>query len=144
MFRGRFEHTIDAKGRLSIPSKFRDILRDNYDERLVVTTYDGCLLAYPYAEWRKLEEKVNSLPQFSIDTRRFYRSFYSSANDCFIDRLGRIIIPQPLRDYAGLSKDVTLIGAHLQLEIWDRERWNVEEAKSTSEDIGIMLDRMGI
>ncbi len=144
MFRGRYEHTIDGKGRLSIPSRFRDVLREHYDDRLVVTTYDGCLIAYPYAEWRKLEEKVAQLPEFHKDTRSFLRFFYSSANDCAIDRLGRVIIPQILRDYAELSKEVVLIGAYKQLEIWAKPRWEVAEKESSPEEIGSMLERMGL
>lgn len=79
MFRGRFEHTIDTKGRLSIPSKFREVLSENYDSRLVVTTYDGFLIAYPHEEWAVLEEKIAALPKFKRDTRNFLRFFYSSA-----------------------------------------------------------------
>jgi MraZ protein len=144
LFRGRFEHTIDSKGRLSIPSRFRDILKEKYDERLVVTTYDGCLLAYPYAEWRTLEEKVGGLPEFKKDTRAFLRFFYSSAADCPIDRLGRILVPQTLRDYAKFEKDIILVGAFRQLEIWSKERWDIAEAKSSQEEIGNMLERLGL
>lgn len=144
MFRGRFEHTIDTKGRLSIPSRFRDILKEKYDKRLVITTYDGCLLAYPYAEWRTLEERVGGLAEFKKDTRAFLRFFYSSAADCPIDKLGRILIPQTLRDYAKLERDVILVGAFRQLEIWGKERWNIAEAKTSQEEIGNMLERLGL
>ncbi|MFQ5587078.1 MAG: division/cell wall cluster transcriptional repressor MraZ [Thermodesulfobacteriota bacterium] len=144
MFRGRFEHTIDAKGRLSIPAVFRDLLREKYDERLVVTSYDGCLLAYPYAEWRTLEERVGGLPEFKKDTRAFLRFFYSSASDCPIDKLGRILIPQTLREYAKLERDVMLVGAFRQVEIWSREKWQVAEATSSQEEIGNMLERIGL
>jgi MraZ protein len=118
VFRGRYEHTLDTKGRLSIPSKFREVLGERYDSRLVVTTYDGCLISYPYAEWQRLEERVAELPEFKKDTRAFLRFFYSSAADCAIDKLGRILIPQPLRDYAKLDRDVILVGAFRHLEMW--------------------------
>ncbi len=94
MFRGRFEHLIDSKGRLSISSKFRETLNERYDSRLVITTYDNCLIAYPFAEWQVLEEKVASMPEFKKDTKAFLRFFYSSAADCAIDKLGRILVPQ--------------------------------------------------
>ncbi len=110
MFRGRYEHTIDAKGRLSIPAKFRDVLKEEYDSRLVVTTLDGCLIAYPHQEWLALEEKISKLPAFNKNTRSFLRNFYSSGVDCPIDKLGRILVPQALRDYAGLTTDVMMMG----------------------------------
>ncbi|MEE9614823.1 MAG: division/cell wall cluster transcriptional repressor MraZ [Thermodesulfobacteriota bacterium] len=144
MFRGRFEHTIDSKGRLSIPSLFRETLSERYDSRLVVTTYDGCLITYPYAEWRILEERVAGLPEFKKDTRTFLRFFYSSAADCTIDKLGRVIIPQSLRDYAKLEKDVVIVGAFKQFEIWSKQKWDVAEAAASHDDIGNMLERLGL
>src|SRR3990172_6766509 len=126
MFRGRFEHTVDAKGRLSIPARFREVLNERYDSRLVVTTYDGCLIVYPYQE------------------RVFLRFFYSSASDCPIDKLGRILIQQPLREYARLEKDVILVGAFKQFEIWSKAVWNASESGASREDISNMLESLGI
>ena len=120
MFRGRYEHTIDGKGRLSIPSKFRDVLTERYDNRLVVTVFDGCLLAYPHREWKLLEDKILELPEFKKSTRTLLRFFYSSAADCPIDKLGRILIPQALRSKAGLEKEVTLLGVSRQFEILEQ------------------------
>ncbi|MDH4227544.1 MAG: division/cell wall cluster transcriptional repressor MraZ [Deltaproteobacteria bacterium] len=144
MFRGRYEHTLDAKGRLSIPSRFREELTENYDGRLVITTFDSCLIAYPYQEWRVLEERIAGLPEFKKDTRAFLRFFYSSAADCPIDKLGRILIPQPLRDYAKLDKDVVLVGAFKQFEVWSKAMWDVAEASASKEDIASILERLGI
>lgn len=144
MFRGRFEHTIDAKGRLSIPSKFRETLSERYDSRLVITTYDGCLIAYPFQEWQKLEEKAATLPEFKKDTRAFLRFFYSSATDCPIDRLGRVLIPQVLRDYAKIERDVILVGAFRIIEIWGKESWMKAEAAASPEDIAGTLERLGL
>lgn len=144
MFRGRFEHTLDSKGRLSIPSKFRETLNERYDSRLVVTTYDGCLITYPYAEWQKLEEKVAELPEFKKDTRSFLRFFYSSAADCNIDKLGRILVPQSLRDYARLEKDVILVGAFKHVEIWSKAVWEQAESMASQEDIVNTLERLGL
>lgn len=144
MFRGRFEHTIDTKGRLSIPSRFRETLNERYDSRLVITTLDGCLIAYPFAEWRVLEERVAGLPEFKKDTRAFLRFFYSSAADCAIDKLGRILIPQTLRDYAKLDKDVMLVGSFKNIEIWSKAAWEQAEAKASQEDIVNTLERLGL
>jgi MraZ protein len=144
MFRGRFEHTIDSKGRLSIPSKFRDVLTERYDARLVVTTYDGCLSVYPHAEWRILEERVAGLPEFKKETRDFLRFFYSSAADCTIDKLGRILVPQTLRDYAKLEKDVIIVGAFKRMEIWSKLKWDAAEAVLSHEEIASTLERLGL
>lgn len=144
MFKGRYEHLIDGKGRLSIPSRFRDTLAERYDSRLVVTTYDNCLIAYPLAEWLKLEEKISTLPEFKKDTRAFLRFFYSSASDCAIDRLGRILLPQTLRDYAKLEKEVVLIGAFRHMEIWSKTLWDDAERAASQEDIVNTLERLGL
>ncbi|MBI5237182.1 MAG: division/cell wall cluster transcriptional repressor MraZ [Deltaproteobacteria bacterium] len=144
MFRGRFEHLIDSKGRLSIPSRFRETLNERYDSRLVITTYDSCLIAYPFAEWQKLEEKVSSLPEFKKDTKAFLRFFYSSATDCAIDKLGRILIPQALRDYAKLDKDVILVGTFRHIEIWGKALWENAESLASQEDIVNTLERLGL
>jgi MraZ protein len=144
LFRGRFEHTIDSKGRLSIPSKFREVLMERYDSRLVVTTYDGCLIVYPNPEWRILEERVAGLPEFKKETRDFLRFFYSSAADCAIDKLGRILIPQTLREYAKLEKDVVIVGAFKRMEIWSKLKWDTAEAAISHEDIANTLERLGL
>jgi len=144
MFRGRFEHLIDSKGRLSIPSKFRETLNERYDSRLVITTYDNCLIAYPFTEWQVLEDKVASMPEFKKDTKAFLRFFYSSAADCSIDKLGRILVPQALRDYAKLEKDVVLIGALKHVEIWSKALWEQAEAQASQEEIVDTLERLGL
>lgn len=144
MFRGRFEHTIDGKGRLSIPSKFRETLSERYDARLVLTAYDGCLMAYPFAEWQKLEEKVAALPEFNKDTRFFLRHFYSSATDCAIDKLGRLLVPPTLRSYAKLTADVVLVGAIKSIEIWSRGEWEKAASAVSSEDIVNSMQRLGL
>lgn len=144
MFRGRYEHSIDSKSRLSIPSKIRETLNERYDTRLVVTVYDRCLRAYPFLEWQKLEEKVAALPEFSKDTMAFLRFFYSSATDCPIDKLGRILIPQTLRDYAKLERDVVLVGAFRHIEIWSKPLWDKAEAEalSSQDEIVNTLERL--
>jgi MraZ protein len=126
MFRGRFEHTIDLKGRTSIPSKFREVLATNYDERLIITNFDGCLWAYPVREWQTIEDKVGALPQFKEEVKALQRVFISAATECPIDKQGRLLIPPTLRDYAALEKDIILVGMTKRIEIWSAERWQTE------------------
>lgn len=130
MFRGRYDHTIDAKGRTSIPSKFREVLSTNYDERLIITNYDGCLWAYPVQEWQVIENKVAALPQFKSEVKALQRVFISAATECPIDKQGRILIPPTLRDYAGLKKDIVFVGMTKRIEVWAKDRWLTEFEKS--------------
>ena len=142
MFRGRYEHTIDAKGRISIPSKFREILSKKYDDRLVITNFDHCLVAFPNEEWSLLEQKVGTFSLMKKETSAFFRFFYSSAMDCDIDKQGRLLIPQTLRDYAGLQKDVVLVGEGKRIEIFAKERW-LEEARKIEENFDQIRDTLG-
>ena len=142
MFRGRYEHTIDAKGRISIPSKFREILGKKYDDRLVITNFDHCLVAFPFEEWSLLEQKVGTFSLMKKETSAFFRFFYSSAMDCDIDKQGRLLIPQTLRDYAGLQKDVVLVGEGKRIEIFAKERW-LEEARKIEENFDQIRDTLG-
>ncbi len=133
MFRGRYEHTIDSKGRISIPARFRETLTTRYNEQLVITNFDHCLIAFPADEWTALEQKAGSFSLISKETSAFFRFFYSSAVDCVIDKQGRLLIPQTLRDYAKLQKDVVLVGEGKRIEIFAKERW-LEEARKAEED----------
>ncbi len=146
MFRGRYEHTIDSKGRISIPSKFREVLSEKYDDRLVITNFDQCLVAFPYEEWSALEQKVTSLSLLKKEVKTFLRFFYSSAMDCSIDKQGRLLIPPTLRDYAVLQKDVVLVGEGKKIEIWAKERWNdvVKKAQEDFDQIGDTLSGLGL
>lgn len=146
MFRGRFEYTIDSKGRLSIPAKLREVLATRYDERLVVTNFDNCLWAYPFAEWTKIEEKVASLPQFMEEVKALQRVFISAAVECPIDKAGRILIPPTLRLYAGLERDVIIVGMITKIEIWSKERWNsvFSKALAAVSSMGDKLSSLGL
>lgn len=146
MFRGRFDHAIDSKGRLSIPSKFREILSINYDERLIITNFDGCLWAYPALEWQKVEDKVASLPQFKDEVKALQRVFISAAVESPIDKSGRILIPPTLREYAGIIKDIVLVGMTNRIEIWSREKWQkeFETAQQRLELMGDKLAELGL
>lgn len=146
MFRGRYEHAIDDKGRLSIPSKFRDLLARRRERVLVLTDFDSCVAAYPLKEWRQFEEKIRSQSTFRKEFRDFLRLFYSGAIECDLDSQGRILIPPPLRERAELRRDVIIVGVLNKIEIWNRERWErlVRQAAPTFEDIAAKLAELGI
>jgi len=121
MFMGEYNHTIDAKGRLIVPAKFREILGDNF---IVTKGLDGCLFVYPNDEWTRFEEKLKSLPLTNKSARQFTRFFLAGAAACEVDKQGRILLPQVLREFASLEKDVVLVGVASRIEIWSRERWD--------------------
>ncbi len=118
---GEYHHTIDAKGRLIIPARFREGLGDSF---VVTKGLDNCLFVYPRQEWAALEQKLKSLPFARADARAFVRFFFSGATECELDKQGRILIPANLREYARLSKDVVVLGVSSRVEIWSRERWD--------------------
>lgn len=122
MFRGQHKHSIDGKGRLSIPARFRDALESDFEAPLYVTVLDGCLVAYPADEWRVLEAQLNSRPQFDKVIRRFRRVFYSPAQECPLDKAGRILLPPSLREQAGLEREAILAGMGKTFEIWSADR----------------------
>ena len=121
MFMGEYNHTIDAKGRLIVPAKFREILGDNF---IVTKGLDGCLFVYPNDECTRFEEKLKSLPLTNKNARQFTRFFLAGAAACEVDKQGRILLPQVLREFASLEKDVVLVGVASRIEIWSRERWD--------------------
>lgn len=130
MFLGRFEHAMDQKGRVSIPARFREAIRDRYRDRLILTNEDRCLVLYPEEEWQKLMEKLAALPQMKSDVKAFQRFFVSGACECSIDKQGRVLIPPTLRQYGGLRKEIVFVGMQTKIEIWDRERWSEEIERS--------------
>lgn len=138
MFMGSYEHTLDDKGRLSIPSRFREILIEKQvPERLIVTQgLDACLFGYPLDEWKKFEEKIISRPINHGDDRYFVRRLLAGAIDCPFDKQGRICLPSPLRQFAGIGRDAVVVGVSSRIEIWCPERWReyLEKGKSL-EDI---------
>jgi MraZ protein len=127
IFRGRFEYTIDPKGRVNIPSRFREQLSDTGLETVVITNYSGCLYAYPTGEWERIEQKLASKVS-SVNKKKnaFVRFFVGGAVEVAPDKQGRILIPPSLRSYAGLDREVVILGMPNRFEIWDRERWDVE------------------
>ncbi|MDI6892134.1 MAG: division/cell wall cluster transcriptional repressor MraZ [Actinomycetota bacterium] len=143
MFLGEFQHTLDGKGRLILPSKFRDALADG----LVITKgMEGCLFIFPKSEWPQLEDKVRSLPLTKKDARKFSRFFFAGATEEALSKQGRVLIPENLRKYAGLGKDIVVIGVSNRLEIWDKERWAAysREAGESYENVAEELTELGI
>jgi MraZ protein len=133
VFAGRYEYGIDDKSRVSIPAKFRETLSTNYDLRLILTNLDNCIVAYPQQEWLDLQEKLAGREHLTKEARAFLRFFYSGVSECPIDKLGRILVPQSLRTYANIKKDVTVIGMFRKIEIWARETWDEEVRKATQD-----------
>ena len=133
---GTYEHNIDAKGRLAIPSKLRDELGSVFYLAMGV---DACLAVYPQSTWDRFTEKFASLP---MSQSKKMRSLFANAARCELDSQGRIVIPQKLKKYAGIEKDVVIIGVHDRAEIWSAERWNAEEEEMTPEKMAALMDSL--
>ena len=138
MFLGEYKYTIDDKKRLAIPVKFRNLL----GEKAIVTKgLDNCLFLYPVKEWEKMAEKLAQLPISQSDARGFARIMLAGAMEVNIDRLGRILIPDYLRDYSSLNKKVVVAGLYNRVEIWDEDKWN-EYKEKTEKEAGDMAERL--
>lgn len=134
MFIGEYHHTIDEKGRIIIPAKFRDSLGEQF---IITRGIENCLFVYSLENWAKITDKLTSLPFTKKDARTFSRFFLSGATDVELDKQGRVNVSQPLIDYAKLSKDCVIIGTGDRLEIWSQESWNVffDSTKDSMSDI---------
>lgn len=134
MFMGEFQQKLDDKGRMIVPSKFRDKLNEQF---VITRGLDKCLFGYTMEEWVKIEEKMKSLPLTKRDARKFMRLFFSGATVVDLDKQGRINIPNNLREYANLSKEATVIGVAQRIEFWSTEEWNqfYSESEENFEDI---------
>lgn len=140
MFSGEYLHTLDGKGRVIIPSR----LREGLGERFVITRgLDHCLFVYPPAEWTRLEQKLKTLPFTQKDARAFNRLFFSGAMELEADKQGRILIPQNLRDYAGINRDVMIIGVSSRVEIWNEESWK-EYFSRADEDYEVLAEKLDV
>jgi MraZ protein len=143
MLLGEYKHSIDDKGRLAIPAKFRAKIERG---AIITRGLDKCLFVFTMSEWEKLAEKLVALPLAQANSRAFSRLMLSGAADVELDSQGRILIPEPLREYAGLSKNSVIAGVYNRMEIWNAETWNEYKKKteSSSEEIAEKLGELGI
>jgi len=143
LFYGEYQHSVDAKGRFIVPSKFRDGLGEKF---IVTKGLDNCLFVYSKEEWTNLENKLKSLPFTDKDVRAFVRFFFAGATECELDKQGRVLLPQNLREHAGVQKDIYVIGVSARVEIWDKVKW--EEYSSgdnmSAENIAEKMAMLGI
>ena len=139
MFMGEYNHTIDAKGRIIIPSKFREALGENF---VVTLGLDGCLFVYPNEEWLTFVNQLKNLPG-NKDARQLQRYFMAGAADCEVDKQGRILIPSKLREHASLDKDVVFVGVLSKIEIWSKERWE-NNSYDNMDDIADHMSEFGL
>ncbi len=138
MFIGEYIHTIDHKRRIAIPSKFRKSLGK---KAVIAQSLDNCLVIYPIEEWNKKASKLESLPDGQVNARTFARLILSGANEVELDNLGRVLIPEHLKKYGSLEKNVAIIGLSNRIELWDEEKWQNYKAKmeKTVEDFAQQL-----
>ena len=141
MIMGEYNHTIDAKGRLISPAKFREVLGDEF---VVTKGMDGCLFVFDNSEWQAFAEKLRSLPMIDKEVRQFTRFFLAGAASVEVDKQGRILIPSVLREFADITKDAVLIGVGSRIEIWSKDRWEGTVTYQDMEDISKHMVELGI
>ncbi len=141
MFMGEYNHTVDAKGRLIVPSKFRELLGEEF---VVTKGLDGCLFIYPKEEWAHIEEKFREVPLTTKDARKFTRFFFAGAATCEVDKQGRILLPQVLREYAQIEKDIISVGVLNRVEIWSKDRWDAESSFDDMDEIAEHMADLGL
>ncbi len=145
MFYGEYDHNIDRKGRLIIPAKFRKALTEQEAKPFFLTRgLDGCLFAFPEAEWRLLEGRFKQIPFTKGEGRKFNRLFFSGATEVELDKLGRVLVPKMLKEYAGIKQAVVVVGVSSRIEIWAKDRWTAfyDEAQESFEEVAerVILD----
>lgn len=129
MFLGNYQHSLDSKGRVTIPAKLRDLLGDKF---IATRGLDNCIFLYPLDEWQNIEDKLRSLPFTRADVRSFMRIFLSAASELEVDKQGRTVLPSNLRDYAKINMDIIIIGVGTRIEIWARDQWETYTSNSDS------------
>ncbi|CAM3575723.1 division/cell wall cluster transcriptional repressor MraZ [Marinicrinis lubricantis] len=127
MFMGEYQHSVDDKGRMIVPAKFRDMLGPTF---VMTRGLDNCLFIYPQEEWSVLEQKLKALPLMKSDARAFTRFFFSGATECELDKQGRVNIPNNLKEHAKLSGNAVVIGVSNRVEIWAKEVWDAYNQQS--------------
>jgi MraZ protein len=138
---------MDKKGRVSIPVRFRDTLRTRYDEQLILSVWEGCLVAYPFEEWEKLEDNLQQLPRFTRVVKDYKRMFISAAQECPLDSQGRILIPPELRMRAALQDKVLFVGMTDFFEIWNRDQYMekyvpmLEKISEIEEELSLLTEK---
>jgi MraZ protein len=141
MFMGEYNHTIDSKGRLIIPSR----LREDLGQKFVMTKgLDGCLFVFPLKEWEAFEQKLRGLPMIDKNARKFSRFFLAGATYCEPDRQGRILVPLALREFAGMEKEVVLTGMLDRIEIWSRQRWDENNSYDDMDEVALHMQELGM
>ena len=141
MFMGQFNHSVDVKGRLIVPAKFREQLGEEF---IVTKGLDGCLFVYPMSEWKTIEEHFRDIPLTTKDARKFTRFFFAGAATCDVDKQGRILIPAVLREYAGLQKEVVLVGVLNRIEIWDAAKWASDSEYEDMDEVAEHMAELGL
>lgn len=141
MFMGEYNHTVDAKGRLIVPSKFREQLGDEF---VVTKGLDGCLFVYENTEWKILEEKIKNLPLTNANARKITRFFLAGATLCEVDKQGRILLPSVLREFAGIEKEAVMVGVGNRIEIWSKESWISANVYDDMDEIAESMEGLGI
>ncbi|NLW45553.1 MAG: division/cell wall cluster transcriptional repressor MraZ [Syntrophomonadaceae bacterium] len=140
---GEYQHSLDNKGRITIPARFREELGETF---IATKGLDNCLFLYPMAEWNTVEQKLRSLPFTRGDVRAFVRFFFAGACECETDKQGRILLPAGLREYAGIEKEVVIIGVGNRVEVWSEQHWQEysRNAGASYEEISEKLVELGI
>ena len=148
LFYGQYEHTLDRKGRIIIPSKLRHVLSEIFSEKFMATRgLEQCIFLFPVEQWKNLEEKTKTLPFMTgSHARAFTRLLFSGAVECSVDKQGRILLPESLRRYAGIEKDIIITGVSDHIEIWSGKRWGdyLKKESGAFEDTAEKLMGFGI
>lgn len=143
MFIGEYNHSVDTKGRMNVPAKFREDLGERF---FMTKGLDNCLFMFPETEWRVFEDKLKQLPLTNRNARAFVRLFFAGATECTLDKQGRVNIPQTLRDHGEIEKDVIVIGVGTRVELWSTTNWNSynDPENISYDDIAEQMAELGI
>ena len=151
MFRGQYEHTLDAKGRVSLPARFREELEqrdpESIGDRIILTrTFQKCLVVYPFDQWADFEQKIRQLPQFDPSVQRLKRVYIAGAVECSLDSHGRILVPQAMRNDVDFERELVWVGQLDTIELWAKDRWRsaVDEALQDPQGLAEAMANLGL